>query len=137
MVAEHEVTPSEDVDEAWHLHLIYTRSYWDGLCRTVLGRPLHHVPTRGGPQERARHAAQYLQTLETYREAFWRIAAERYLAARESEARESRRSRRISRKRATMRRRVPMLVGSACAAGFLGVANPLDFMGRSFSASTR
>src|SRR4051794_37448027 len=32
------VVPSAVVDKAWHLHLIYTRSYWDGLCRDVLGR---------------------------------------------------------------------------------------------------
>ena len=27
MEAGHVVTPSEEVDQAWHLHLIYTRSY--------------------------------------------------------------------------------------------------------------
>ena len=26
------VTPSEDVDQAWHLHLAYTRNYWQELC---------------------------------------------------------------------------------------------------------
>ena len=31
MVADHEVTPSDEIDEAWHLHLTYTRSYWDDL----------------------------------------------------------------------------------------------------------
>ena len=38
------VTPSEVVDKVWHLHLLYTRSYWQGLCAEVLGRPLHHDP---------------------------------------------------------------------------------------------
>ncbi len=42
MLAGHPVTPSEEVDQAWHLHLVYTRSYWQGLCRDVLGRELHH-----------------------------------------------------------------------------------------------
>ena len=46
--ASHQVTPSDAVDQAWHLHLIYTRSYWDDLCRGVLGRPIHHGPTKGG-----------------------------------------------------------------------------------------
>src|SRR5262245_38242781 len=42
------VCPSEDVDAAWHLHLTYTRSYWDRFCGKVLGRLLHHDPTKGG-----------------------------------------------------------------------------------------
>lgn len=47
MKSGHPVTPSEEVDEAWRLHLCYSRSYWDGMCRGVLGRPLHHGPTEG------------------------------------------------------------------------------------------
>lgn len=70
MVAGHAVTPSDEVDEAWHLHLTYTRSYWNDLCRGVLGKPLHHIPTRGGPSERARHIEQYERTLATYQEFF-------------------------------------------------------------------
>lgn len=27
VVAEHPVTPSDQVDQVWHLHLLYTRSY--------------------------------------------------------------------------------------------------------------
>src|SRR5215218_1798989 len=68
--AEDPVTPSPQVDEAWHLHLTYTRSYWDRLCPDVLGRPLHHDPTRGGPAEAARHRRQYERTLAEYRNAF-------------------------------------------------------------------
>src|SRR5581483_11477810 len=29
MAAGHPVSPSDQVDQAWHLHLIYTQSYWD------------------------------------------------------------------------------------------------------------
>ncbi|MFL2939116.1 MAG: glycine-rich domain-containing protein, partial [Opitutales bacterium] len=25
---EHTVTPSRDVDQVWHLHLLYTKDYW-------------------------------------------------------------------------------------------------------------
>ena len=70
MTAGHEVTPSDAVDQAWHLHLLYTRSYWDGLCRGVLGRPLHHGPTKGGRDESLRFAIQYQETLSSYREQF-------------------------------------------------------------------
>ena len=74
MVADHEVTPSDEVDEAWHLHLTYTHSYWNGLCRDVLGKTLHHVPTRGGSSDAARHHAQYEQSLASYREMFGHAA---------------------------------------------------------------
>ena len=40
----HPVTPSDEVDQAWHLHLVYTRSYCDELCGQVLGFALHHGP---------------------------------------------------------------------------------------------
>jgi uncharacterized protein (TIGR04222 family) len=70
MTAGHPATPSEVVDRAWHLHLTYTRSYWDRFCREVLGQPLHHDPTRGGPAEAERHRRQYEQTLESYRRIF-------------------------------------------------------------------
>ncbi len=64
------VCPSEDVDAAWHLHLTYTRSYWKRFCGDVLGRPLHHEPTKGGPAEADKHLAMYEATLAAYRESF-------------------------------------------------------------------
>ena len=70
MTAGHEVTPSDEVDQAWHLHLTYTRSYWDGLCDAVLGRALHHGPTKGGQAEGDRFENQYERTLASYRAAF-------------------------------------------------------------------
>lgn len=70
MVAGHPVTPSEDVDQAWHLHLCFSRSYWDDLCGCILKRPLHHGPTRGGKKEGIRYRDQYQRTLESYRTHF-------------------------------------------------------------------
>jgi hypothetical protein len=70
MVAGHEVTPSDEVDQAWHLHLVYTHSYWDELCGQVLGRPLHHGPTKGGGGERMRFDEQYRRTLDSYQRWF-------------------------------------------------------------------
>ena len=51
MRSGHRVTPSEFVDQAWHLHLTYTRSYWERFCPEALGGPLHHEPTQGGQAE--------------------------------------------------------------------------------------
>ena len=64
------VTPSDEVDQAWHLHLTYSRHYWGTLCEDVLGRPLHHGPTRGGPAEQAKYTACYDRTLALYRREF-------------------------------------------------------------------
>lgn len=68
--AGHPVTPSEEVDEVWHFHLLYTRSYWDDLCATVLGAPLHHAPTRGGRAEATKFTDWYERTLASYRQHF-------------------------------------------------------------------
>lgn len=81
------VTPSDAVDQAWHLHLTYSRDYWDRFCPQVLGRPLHHDPTAGGPVERGRFFAQYARTLHRYEAMFghpppadiWPSAARRLL----------------------------------------------------------
>lgn len=64
------MTPSRDVDEAWHLHLIYTRSYWDDLCGKVLRRPLHHNPTSGGAANARRFREAYEATLAAYEHEF-------------------------------------------------------------------
>jgi hypothetical protein len=50
--------------------LLYTESYWNRLCRDVLGMPLHHSPTRGGPSERAKFDGWYRKTIESYRRVF-------------------------------------------------------------------
>jgi len=71
LVAGHPVTPSEDVDQAWHLHLLYTRSYWGDYCVEVLGQPLHHGPTRGGSEEQTKFRDWYTATLESYECVFF------------------------------------------------------------------
>lgn len=67
---EQAVTPSDEVDQAWHLHLAYTRHYWGVLCGEILKRPLHHGPTAGGEAEGARYRKQYSDTLGRYRKIF-------------------------------------------------------------------
>jgi len=70
MMAGHPVSPSEAVDQVWHLHLVYTKSYWQKLCRDVLGRDLHHEPTRGGTDEGEKFTDWYQKTLESYQRIF-------------------------------------------------------------------
>lgn len=66
VTAGHPVTPPEAVDQVWHLHLLYTRSYWQEFCGRVLGQELHHGPTAGGPAEGAKFADWYARTVESY-----------------------------------------------------------------------
>jgi len=77
-----EVTPSEAVDQVWHLHLVYTRDYRE-FCAAG-GAFIEHGPTRGS-QETSRFAQQYESTIELYREFFgeppvdiWPAAEERF-----------------------------------------------------------
>lgn len=70
MVAGHVVTPSDQVDQVWHMHLTYTHSYWEEFCENVLGRALHHEPTRGGKTENHKYRELYKQTLASYERYF-------------------------------------------------------------------
>lgn len=69
-VSERPLTPSDAVDQAWHLHLAYTRSYWHELCRDILGFELHHNPTKGGTVQQAHFKACYAATLDRYVKIF-------------------------------------------------------------------
>ncbi|GAB3635293.1 hypothetical protein GCM10027422_08830 [Hymenobacter arcticus] len=69
----HPVTPSDEVDQAWHLHLVYTRSYWDELCGQVLGFALHHGPTKGGAAEGHKFRDWYAATKQAYQAAFGEV----------------------------------------------------------------
>ena len=84
--AKSPITPSDEVDQAWHLHLTYSRHYWQELCGKILARKLHHEPTAGGGPEQRRYWTQYEETLERYRTIFgeeppvavWPAARERF-----------------------------------------------------------
>jgi hypothetical protein len=70
VTAGHPVTPSDQVDQVWHLHLSYTRSYWDEFCPQVLQTALHHEPTLGGQAESQKFDDWYSKTLDSYRQFF-------------------------------------------------------------------
>lgn len=70
LTCSHPVTPSEDVDAAWHLHLLYTRSYYEDLCQQIAGFVIHHQPTAGGSAEGSKFREWYQQTINSYREFF-------------------------------------------------------------------
>lgn len=67
--ASFEVTPSQAVDEAWHLHLSWPH-YHDVLCEQIIGRPIEHRPGTGEPEDEARYHRQYEETLALYEQEF-------------------------------------------------------------------
>jgi hypothetical protein len=64
------VTPSQAVDEVWHLHLIYSRDYWMIWCGQRLQAPLHHDPTPGGAEAQMVYRRQYAETLALHERVF-------------------------------------------------------------------
>ena len=70
VAAGHPVAPSDEVDQAWHLHMLYTGSYWKSFCGKVLRQPLHHQPTKGGASEHDKFHDWYQRTIESYRRFF-------------------------------------------------------------------
>lgn len=70
MISREGVTPSDAVDQVWHLHLTYTKSYWCDLCRDTLEKELHHTPTEGGDREAQKFENYYDRTHALYAEKF-------------------------------------------------------------------
>lgn len=64
------ITPSDPVDQAWHLHLTYTHSYWNDLCKKTLIREIHHNPTKGGISEKQKFNSCYTRLEDIYKEKF-------------------------------------------------------------------
>ncbi len=69
-------TPSEDVDQVWHMHLVYTKSYWNDFCKNTLGREIHHTPSKGGQRETSHFKFQYEETKILYENYFGETAPE-------------------------------------------------------------
>jgi hypothetical protein len=69
-IADFALTPSDEVDQAWHLHLLYTRSYWDEFCIEILDRKIHHGPTKGGESESIMYEDMYEKTKVLYANEF-------------------------------------------------------------------
>jgi uncharacterized protein (TIGR04222 family) len=79
----HSVTPSHAVDQAWHLHLSYTRDYWQRFCTDVIAQPLHHGPTEGGIAQAQLYCLHYEKTLEALDKHFGASDADIWPSARD------------------------------------------------------
>lgn len=87
VLADDVLTPSAEVDEVWHLHLTFSRDYWDVWCGEALRATLHHDPSRGGPDQAAYFRVRYAATLAFYEqhfgpppEAWWPATRRRFRA---------------------------------------------------------
>ena len=79
MVANHIVSPPTAIDRVWHLHLLYTHSYWDEFCDKVLKKRLHHSPSLGGKVGRFKISFLLYANVRNLPEIFWYTTV-RYLA---------------------------------------------------------
>lgn len=70
------VTPPDAVDQAWHLHLTYTRSYWVDFCQNTLPKPIHHHPTKGGNAEAQKFDHWYTRVQQLYLHHFGQLPPE-------------------------------------------------------------
>ncbi len=62
-------TPSDQVDQVWHLHLLYTESYWIEFCKHTINKNIHHGPTKG-VEEKSLFKERYTNTLAFYESVF-------------------------------------------------------------------
>lgn len=68
--SSHPLTPSDQVDQVWHLHMIYTQSYWIDFCEQTMGHSVHHGPTKGGNSEKDKYHDWYEETKKFYQQIF-------------------------------------------------------------------
>ena len=89
------LTAADAIERVWQLHLSYSASYGQGLCRQVLGRRLRYEPREG-----AERAAGHRAALKAYKREFgaappaeiWPAPDRRLPAAADGAARAPRRA---------------------------------------------
>jgi uncharacterized protein (TIGR04222 family) len=72
MTAPNGASPSQEVDECWHLHLTFTSNY-AAFCAETSGKFIHHNPSKGGTMEHHRHIDWYDETLKNYVSTFQQL----------------------------------------------------------------
>lgn len=60
------LSPSIVIDKVWHCHLTFTHSYWHELCRDILGREIHHIPSSKDRISQAIDLQDYKKALALY-----------------------------------------------------------------------
>ena len=63
------ISPSEQVDQVWHLHMTYTQDY-RAMTEQLLGKPFMHEPSGGGSKDGEKFENIYEETMKFYKELF-------------------------------------------------------------------
>lgn len=65
------ITPSLEIDEVWHAHILYTKDYAE-FCQHFFGRFLHHVPQKPGvaSDSETKVEQDFSATQELYKQEF-------------------------------------------------------------------
>jgi hypothetical protein len=63
------ISPSEQVDQVWHLHMTYTYEYRE-FCKKILKKEYIHNPSSGGKDDKKKFDEIYISTLDFYKEVF-------------------------------------------------------------------
>lgn len=78
------VSPSHQIDQVWHTHILYTKDYTE-MCMKLKGKYIHHNPT-SSKEKSERKADPYFDTLRKYEDYFgsvpediWRLKASHYV----------------------------------------------------------
>jgi hypothetical protein len=67
------LTPSEDIDDVWHTHVLNTARY-QADCEMIFGCFQHHSPTSGTSEEvQDQHLTDRDETLQLFEEAFGEV----------------------------------------------------------------
>jgi len=64
------VVPSKIIDTVWHLHMTFTKSYWNELCQEILQEEFHHVPSSQGENAEILDNECYENTKKLYNKEF-------------------------------------------------------------------
>jgi hypothetical protein len=67
LAVQFRVAPSWEIDQVWHLHLLYTDYYWNVWCKKVLKKKIHHNPN---PKNFNSSVDEYFETKKIYLQVF-------------------------------------------------------------------
>lgn len=70
VVSKATVAPSKIVDKVWHLHLSYTHDYWDNFCPKILGKSIHHNPSKRNSVAKVEDKINFQATMQLYQKEF-------------------------------------------------------------------
>ena len=69
-LTEDRLSPPRAVDRVWHIHLTFTRNYWEEFCPNILGKSVHHDPSPPTREARSRDKEDQKKAQNLYAREF-------------------------------------------------------------------